>query len=232
MIHQQSISAYISGLVVSVMLLMIPSGASAQSSKKKVKELLPDTTAFFNGFAVSVDLLGPGMVLLGGYGTYEGALRLNLKDRYFPIVEAGIGKADYEDKLMNNHYKTSAPFIRIGADFNLLKNKHDIYRLYAGARYGFTSFKFDLFHPAIKDPIWGNMVEYNARDVKCSYHWAEAVIGVDASIIGPLHLGWSIRYKKRLAHKDGELDNSWYVPGYGISDSSGFGGTVNLIVDI
>jgi len=230
MTEAKHISISILGLIVSV-LLLIPVAGHAQKVKKKVIEE-PDTVPFFNGFAVSADLLGPIQRVVSDYGQYEAALRLNLKDRYFPIVEAGIGKADYEDKLMNNHYKTSAPFFRIGADFNLLKNKHDIYRLYAGARYGFTSFKFDLFHPAIKDPIWGNMVEYNARDVKCSYHWAEAVIGVDASIIGPLHLGWSIRYKKRLAHKDGELDNSWYVPGYGISDSSGFGGTVNLIVDI
>ena len=231
MIRQQSISTYISGLVVSLILLMFPSGASAQS-RKKVQQLLPDTTAFFNGFAVSVDLLGPGMILLGDYGTYEGALRLNLKDRYFPIVELGIGKADYEDEMMNNHYKTKAPFFRIGADFNLMKNKHDVYRLYAGVRYGFTSFKYDLFHPAIKDPVWGNMVEYNARDIKCSYHWAEAVLSVDASILGPLHLGWSVRYKKRLAHNEGSLDNCWYVPGFGISDSSGFGGTINLTVDI
>ena len=127
MIRQQSISTYISGLVVSLILLTLPSGASAQS-RKKVQQLLPDTTAIFNGFAVSVDLLGPGMILLGDYGTYEGALRLNLKDRYFPIVELGIGKADYEDEMMNNHYKTKAPFFRIGADFNLMKNKHDVYR--------------------------------------------------------------------------------------------------------
>ena len=36
-----------------------------------------------------------------------------------------IGKADHTDDGTNVRYKTSAPYGRIGIDFNLLKNKHD-----------------------------------------------------------------------------------------------------------
>ena len=106
---------------------------------------------------MSYDLLGTGQLLLSDYGQYEAALRINLKDRYFPIIELGIGKADAEDESTRITYKTQAPYGRIGIDFNMLKNKHDIYRLYAGGRYAYTSYKFDISSPGVIDPNYGGM---------------------------------------------------------------------------
>ncbi|MGN1375101.1 MAG: DUF6048 family protein, partial [Prevotella sp.] len=102
----------------------------------------------------------------------------------------------------------------------------------AGARYAFTSFEYDLYHPAITDPVWGSEAEYQANDVKCSYHWFEALVGVDAKIYGPIHMGWSLRYRGRLSYKDGEPGKSWYVPGFGKGGSSAIGGTFNISIDI
>ena len=68
--------------------------------------------------------------------------------------------------------------------------------------------------------------------MKCSYHWAELVLGVDAKLWGPIHLGWSARYRKRLAYKRVDFGEVWYVPGYGVSDSSNISGTFNIIFDI
>ena len=132
----------------------------------------------------------------------------------------------------NMRYKTSAPYGRIGIDFNLLKNKDDIYRLYAGVRYAYTSWKYDLEYPVLTDPVWGGTVEYGGKDIKCHYHWAEAVFGVDATIWGPIHLGWSVRYRQRISYDNGMLGNSWYVPGYGKDGNSCFGGTFNVILEI
>ena len=56
--------------------------------------------------------------------------------------------------------------------------------------------------------------------------------GIDAQVFGPVHLGWSLRYKQRLSHKDGVTGKTWYIPGYGTWDSSALGGTFNLIIDI
>lgn len=140
-------------------------------------------------------LFGAGQMLLGDYGQYEAALRINLKDKYFPVVELGLGKADAKDEGTNLHYKTSAPYGRIGLDWNLMKNKHDIYRLYGGLRYAFTSYKYDLTGPEITDPIWGTTSPYEAKDISCNYHWMEILFGVDAKIWGPIRMGWSVRYK-------------------------------------
>lgn len=209
-------------------MLLLDSTANAQEKNVEKKDSVP----LLRGFAVSVDLVGPAQMFLGDYGQYEAALRINLRDKYFPVFELGLGKADHDNDVTKISYKTSAPYAKIGIDFNLLKNKHDIYRLYAGARYAFTSFKYDLSHPDITDPVWGSTAVYSAKGVKCNYHWIEAVIGVDAKIWGPLHLGWSVRYKSRIAYDDGELGNSWYVPGFGKTGGSNIGGTFNVSIDI
>ena len=228
MTHRKSISTYISSIAISL-LLLVPGSAEAKGGADEAKN---DSVPLFCGFAVSVDLVGPVQMLIGDYGQYEAAVRVNLKDRYFPTVELGIGKADHENDVTSIKYKTTAPYAKIGVDFNLLKNKHDIYRLFAGVRYAFTSYKYDLTHPGMDDPVWGGTAPYGGDRVKCSCQWVEAVIGVDAKMWGPVHLGWSLRYRSRLSHDDGELGNSWYVPGFGKSGGSNIGGTFNVTIDI
>ena len=66
----------------------------------------------------------------------------------------------------------------------------------------------------------------------CSMQWLELVIGLDAKIVGPVHLGWDVRYKRRLTHHEGEIGNTWYVPGFGINDRDTFSAGFNVIVDI
>ena len=137
-----------------MMLLAGSIHANAQGARKKA--IAPkDSVAFFRGLAVSVDAAGPIQLMVSDYGQYEAALRVNLKDRYFPIVELGVGKANGTDESTQLTYKTTAPYGRIGCDFNLLKNKHDIYRLYGGVRYALTYYKYDLSSPDIEDPVWG-----------------------------------------------------------------------------
>jgi hypothetical protein len=187
----------------------------------------------FRGFQASFDLVGVAMLQLGDYGQYEGALRLNLHDQWFPIVELGVGKASHLDDVVTHlSYKTTAPYFRAGVDFNLLKNKHTANRLYGGFRYAFTSYKVDLWRDNLPDPVWLWDTSFGVRDEQCSQHWLEAVLGLDAKIVGPLHLGWSVRYKLRLMHNDGVMGRTWYVPGYGTSDETKLGGTFNVIFEL
>ena len=74
--------------------------------------------------------------------------------------------------------------------------------------------------------------EMTAKGMKANYHWMEAVFGVDAKIAGPLRLGWSVRYRRRIAHDDGNIGKTWYVPGYGKQGGSRLGGTFNIIFEI
>ena len=226
---RQNISICISRAAISFMLLLAWLPADAQ----KLFRLEKDTIPMMRGFQVSFDVVGAAQLLLSDYGQYEAAARLNLHDQWFPVVEIGYGKADHaEDVVTGMAYKTQAPYFRAGVDFNLLKKKHQNNRLFAGFRYGYTSYKVDIWRQDFSDPVWMWPTHYDVRGVSCNQHWLEAVFGLDAQIVGPFHLGWSLRYRQRLLHKEGELGNTWYVPGFGTQDSSNIGATFNVIIDI
>lgn len=193
---------------------------------------IDDSIPWWRGFQVKVDLVGPIQKAVSSYGQFEAGIRFNLKDKYFPVVELGYGKADEDNDVTQTTYKTSAPYGKIGIDFNVMKNKHDIYRLYAGVRYAYTSFKFDVSHAPLTDPVWGGETPFEAHDVKANYGWFEALFGIDAKITGPLHLGWTVRYKRRMNHDDGDLGNVWYVPGFGKQGGTRLGGTFEIMFDI
>ena len=224
------ISACTYKLVAVVLLLMVSLASSAQV---KFFTFQKDSIPVFRGFAVSFDLVGAGLLLLSDAGQYEGALRINLHDEWFPIVELGYGKADHMEEATQIAYKTSAPYFRVGIDRNLLKDKHGKNRLYGGIRYAFTSYKVDIFRPEFSDPTWLWPVSYEIMGAPCKHHWLEVVLGLGAKIFGPLHLGWSVRYKRRLSHsEEGDFGNTWYVPGYGKYGDTRLGGTFNVIIDI
>lgn len=229
-------SSFVSRVIAISMLLIAVTTATAQSRKDATadKKLTAqkDTVAFFRGVAVSADVVGLAQLAFSDYGQYEAALRINLKDRYFPVFELGYGTADSDNPTTNLKYKTSAPYWRVGMDFNIAKNKHDAYRVYAGARYAMTYYKFDVVGNGLKDPVWGDDVDYNVKGMKAYYHWMEAAFGVDAKIAGPLRLGWSVRYRRRITHDDGNIGKTWYVPGYGKQGGSRLGGTFNIIFEI
>ena len=231
MTQRLHISTYISRLTVSLLLLIAYSQTcQAQLKMFKMEE---DSIPLFRGFSVSFNIAGAAQLLLSDHGEYEGALRINLHDQWFPVFEVGIGRANHEkDEVTELTYKTTAPFFRVGMDWNILKKKHGSNRLYAGFRYAFTSYKVDIIRENLPDPVWKSESGFGVKDMSCSMHWAEAVLGIDAKIFGPLHMGWSVRYKKRLSHKDGDIGTTWYVPGFGINDSSNLAANFNIIIDI
>jgi hypothetical protein len=229
MTHRLHISLSISRLVLSLLLLAFTSEAAAQRFLKLEKDTIP----FFRGFAVSADLVGLAQMQLGDYGQYEAALRLNLHDQYFPIFELGYGRANHEqDEVTGMTYKTQAPYFRLGADVNIMNKKHTGNRVFVGLRYGFTHYKVDVSHADYEDPVWKWNTVYDVQGVACYQHWAELLMGLDAKVYGPLHLGWSGRYRIRIAHDDGIIGKTWYVPGFGLQDSSSLGFSFYVSIDI
>ena len=139
------------------MLLLLATTATAkkkQAAKGKANTTVKaDSIPFLRGVAVSADMIGLAEMALGSHGQYEAQLRVNLKDKYFPVVEIGYGTADADEITTGLKYKTSAPYARVGMDFNIARNKHDDYRIYVGARYAMTDYKFDVSSDVIKDQI-------------------------------------------------------------------------------
>lgn len=203
----------------------VESDHDAEAAREKAIPLLA-------GLSLSGDVAGLVMAAFTPYGQIEAACRVNLKERFFPIFEMGWGISDHMDELTEQHFKTNAPYFRVGCDYNVANDRLSGNRIYVGARYAFSSFKYDLDGPALSDPVWGGSVPYHFEGVSASSQWGELVLGLDAKIWKFFHLGWSFRYRVRIKQKRTPLGQPWYVPGFGKNDHTCFGGTFNLIFDI
>lgn len=186
----------------------------------------------FAGVSVSGDFCGAMMAVLGAYGQYEAAARVNMRGRYFPIAEVGVGVSNHTNETTNNYYKVHAPYFRLGMDYNLMKNLRSGNRIFVGLRYGFSRFNYEVGGPDRFDPVYETTSPFHYSGLNGANHWGEAVFGLEAQVWGILHLGWSFRYKLRFSNKESAVGSPWYVPGFGKNDSSCFGGTFNLIFDI
>lgn len=212
--------------------------------KKNVKEEPKEIVPLYNGTYIGVDLYGIGSKLLGGdLLSSEINVAVNLKNMFLPTVDVGFGTTDsWSDTGI--HYKSSAPFFRIGVDYNTMaKKKEKNSFLYVGLRYGFSHMKYDISSLAIQDPafggemgnpsqedgIWGGSVPYDHPGQKATMQWFEFVAGVRVQIYKSFYMGWAVRMKYKLSASVSEYGNPWMVPGFGKYNSNNMGVTYSLI---
>ncbi len=187
----------------------------------------------FQGFTVSADVFGPIQFVMSDYGCIEGAIRLNLKNTYFPIFEAGIGSYESTDTNTEITYSTTAPYARIGFDMNLLKNKFQENRLFVGVRFGISNYNYDYSGIPMKDPVWEGSSTLDLSDVNATSYWGELVFGVQVKVWSNFHMGWSVRLKKDFSTTDNQYSKPHFIPGYGTTTGgSTWGGTYSLIFDV
>lgn len=202
--------------------IKVPKGwtpGKTESSAKKKGEKLVGKEKMLQGLSLSFDLYNLGTRLLGSYGGPEAALRMNLWHTYFPVFEAGVGMTNHTDATTNINYKANAPYFRVGIDKNMLRDKKDFARLYAGFRYGFSSFKYSVKSPPQTDNIWGGQYSVNQSGVSSTWGWLELGMGIDVRIVRFFHLGIGARYKVKLHTTKNENSEPWYVPGFGTADT-------------
>lgn len=191
-----------------------------------------DEGKLLKGFAVGGDVVGIAMGIFAPYGQYEGFFRVNLGNRFFPIAEVGWGVSDHTDETTQIHYKSNAPFFRIGCDYNVANDKKSGNRIFFGLRYAFTSFKYDLDGPDLADPVYGDAMPFSFHGLKGGQHWLELAGGLEARICRFFHIGWTLRYRQRIHEKKADVGSAWYVPGYGKQGNHAISGTFNLVFDL
>ena len=216
-----------------------------QKRDQKKKEVVVDTIPFYNGTYVGVDIYGIGSKMLGGdFMSSEVSIGVNLKNKFIPTIEFGMGGTDTWNET-GIHYKSkTAPFFRIGVDYNTMaKKKEKNSYLYVGLRYAFSSFKYDVStlpvddpiwggsigNPSLEDDYWGGSVPFSHLGMKGSMQWFELVVGVKVRIYKNFNMGWSVRMKYKTNASTNEYANPWYVPGYGKFKSNNMGITYSLI---
>ena len=213
-----------------------PQGKTPPKAEKKDKK--PEMEyPLYKGESIGVDLWGLGSKEFGDdLQSTENVDSVNLKNRFFPIAEIGYGSTDtWSDKGI--HYKSNAPYFRIGMDYNALFNKRHGHMLLVGLRYGASSFKYNVEalamndpiyggivgNPNLEDEIWGGSLPYNHKGMKGSMQWAEFCVGIRAHVWKELYMGWALRFKFKLSASSDKYGDPWYVPGFGKYGSNTLG---------
>ncbi len=214
---------------------------AAKNVKKKVQQLL-DTIPFYGGTYLGIDIAGIAASMFGSdTKSVEVQADVNLRNRYFPVVEIGYAQTDAESTY-GTVYNSKGPYFRLGMNYKIKFRNRNESHLYVGARYAFSFFKYDVESVELTDPIWGGSSDPNLSDdiwggsvpfrltgVNSSAHWMELVFGVRVKVWKDFMLGWSIRYKQRFSVKDGDMSTPAYVPGFGANKGSTFGITYSVI---
>ena len=143
--------------------------------------------------------------------TTEIGVEANLMNRFFPVVELGYGGMDTTADETDIHFKTSAPFFRIGMDYNVFYKKPHLPGYFTmGLRYGFSSFDYDVQSPDLVDPNWGHTsVPVVYEGVKSKVGWAELVLGLKANVFKSFYMGFNVRYRSRLSMTKNENSENW-----------------------
>ncbi len=199
---------------------------SVQAQEKKDAKM-PEIK-WWNGFTIQTDVVSLVSSAMNKGETYsmESGLQVDLKHKYYPIVEIGFAGAN---KLTTNNagFKTNGLFGRIGVDFNLIKQKKDIIPtnnlFLLGLRFGMSSFKYDITNVTITDDYWHGSETLSYNNQIATKTWYELVAGVQVEVLKNIFMGWTMR-KRNIIGKDpiGEVF-PWYIPGFGINTSSNWG---------
>ncbi len=225
----------LSYILFSSLFLLAP--ATIEAKEKKDDSSKETEYRFFslNGIGIQADLFGYAYTLIGNYTYAEGALEINIGNRLYPVAEVGYGWCDYTDETNGMHYKTAAPYYKVGFNYNLLTkrdNPNPQNYVYALVRFGWSNPGYDVDTPEITDPVWGGNTSLHLTGAKGKSMWGEFGIGIKVKIAKGFHIGWSIRYKYRFTDKSSPNSKMWYIPGYGINANNCFGGSYSLIYDI
>lgn len=151
-----------------------------------------------------------------------------------------LGNEDFtvDDKHLN--FTTKGTYFKVGFDFNAYENWLDMENMiYAGFRYGFSSFSQTLNSYNIYDNrltvdgvsyLDETVVYPNREYTGLSAHWAEVVGGVKAELFDNLYLGFSVRLNFLITDKKPENFDNLYIPGFNRTYDGNFGAGFNYTV--
>lgn len=232
---KERISIFIIALLSLSNLLGLSTATAQEVANTPLTKEEWQATPLYQGSYIGFDIYGLGSKLFGNeFTTAEVSAEANLKNRYFPIVEIGYGKTDVTNEETLIHYKTSAPYFRIGMNYNVFYKKPYLPgQFLVGVRYGFTSFSYDISAPAMTDPTWGApTLPFSYQGVKSSAGWLELVIGLKANVYKSFYMGLSLRYRSRMSMKASENSEPYYIPGYGKNKGTSIGVAYTLVYQL
>ncbi|MCM1022136.1 MAG: DUF6048 family protein [Muribaculum sp.] len=162
------------------------------------------------------------------YGLGSAWAELSIHNWFKPYIEVGIGSANHMPKDESYRYKSAtAPFFKIGLNYNFLYNSTPDYSVYVGLRYGMSHFSYLVEDATTSNGYWQEELLLNVPKQTATAGYFEALVGLRVRIFSNISLGWEIKWHS-LLHEGTHLNGKpWYIPGFG-SRSATFSGAFSI----
>lgn len=210
-----------------VVLVDTVTGLEVRDTVDSVRDSVPRMEyPLWHAVSVGVDLWDPVMRAFGQhYGLIGFSAGLSLHNRYRPMVEVGLGDASYTPDDGNFTYKGKmAPYFKIGMDYNFLYNSNPAYEMFAGVRFGFSPFSYEITDVTVNSPYWDETGGFDIPSQNVTASYFEFLIGIKVSVWRDFSLGWTLKYHSVMNDGNPRYGKPWYIPGFGTSGSSWAGG--------
>lgn len=157
---------------------------------------------------------------------------------WFVATEFGYASEPGSEDYITFHTKGS--YAKIGFNYNTYENWAGMdNEIYAGLRYGFSSFQQQLisYTTLDLDQYFGGQT-YNPNETYSGLtgHWAELNLGMKVEILNNLYLTTAIQFKKLINSKQPEGFSNLYIPGFNKvllnNNGIGFNYTISYLIPL
>ena len=128
------------------------------------------------------------------------------------VYVAEAGGANISKTQPTYEFATNGLYGRLGIERNMLKGGNDV--MFFGARYALGAFTFGSNRFVAPDTYWGNYVS-SIENQNFTAHWLEGVSGLKGNVWRNFYLGFTIRFKLRVALSGNQDLGSITIPGFG-----------------
>lgn len=189
-------------------------------TKPKSKPLYP----LYNGWTLGVNFADAVLWATGQrHAGFDVWADVSLFNWFFPVVEAGVGFANYSPENANYTYRTLPSFYtKIGLNYNFMYKSDPAYHAFVGFRAGFSHFRYDVDNVTISNDYWQETQHFNMRGLSGTAFYGEILAGLKVKITGRFSLGWAARWHVKFKVSSSGGSSPWYIPGYGANSPFGF----------
>ena len=163
------------------------------------------------------------------YRGFEVVGDYRLSKRFYIAGEIGNEDKTVDDDRLN--FTTKGTYFKVGFDYNSFENWLDMENMiYAGMRYGVSSFSQTLNSYTIYDPTnyYGeNTIISGAEFDGLNASWLEVVGGIKAELFNNVYLGFSVRLNYLVSNKKPDNFDNLFIPGYNRTYDGKFGAGFN-----
>lgn len=220
------------GLLLLSLILAFPTVSQSQDSLSRrstppkqlpglaLDSLHPASKRTYGRFFPSAVRVGTDVIAIGtsladkNQKKFEVSADIDL-DTYF--LSFDYGYSNVTRSITGALYQNKGNYFRIGIDANLLTPDEFRNVILVGLRYGHSFYSDALGSFVPNDPQYGpgTIPVTVPSNSALQAHWAELVFGVKVQVVKQLYLGFTGRFKVKLANSGVDALTPYEIPGYG-----------------